>query len=376
MDHFNVIFDNSGVLLYALVEPTQLWLVATLLLGIIILLTLFIFIHLSRSSAKGRKRRTLEEQYVEFIGSLAICEGQQELDQLLSEPEIKQKLQRWLSGSYSRYILAKELVTTAKSMNGIAAKNICWFYNQATLDKDALGRLRNGEWHIKSKAIQVLAQMDQKQHIARIYRLTNDKNELVRNEARIAVVKLTGFAGLRFLDVISYPLTEWQQLCLLHELAHQKNISFTDINRWLQSANNSVVEFALRLVDTYKVYDLHDEVIKCLLHPSKDIRSKAIRALQEIHRDDTAQILVNHFEKEDEEIQLNILQSLSHTGTEAEIKFLSKTLNHYRDDFKMTAARAIRMIKSDGLKIVEQAINISSTPWSVLFPQLQKEEAI
>lgn len=60
--------------------------------------------------------------------------------------------------------------------------------------------------------------MDQKNLLTKIYRETNSKNEFVRSEAQIAIIYMTGFNGLRFLDVISYPLTLWQQIKLLEQL--------------------------------------------------------------------------------------------------------------------------------------------------------------
>ena len=201
-----------------------------------------------------------------------------------------------MGDGFARKVLITELLKTARSMSGSAASNVCWFYAQADLDKDSLDRLQYGAWHVKARAIQELSGLRQRKQITKIYRLTNHPDELVRNEARTAVVKLTGFEGLRFLDVITYPITAWEQLCLLHELSFHKAESFTQIDRWLNSNNNSVVEFALRLVEVYKLYDLHSQVLNCLSHPSVEVRKKAINALNEIYQPDAAAHLVNQFQ--------------------------------------------------------------------------------
>ena len=210
---------------------------------------LFILSYLAKRVRKSNYRKIVRGHYSELMSHLALCETEKELEQVVEEVNRKKNLQEWLQDAYARHILIKELVTGVKSMSGTANMNICWLYTKMGLERNTLTRLKSKDWHIKAKAIQTLSYLGQKQHITRIYRLTNNNNELVRHEARIAVVKLTGFEGLRFLDIISHPITDWQQLHLLHELSKQNKTGFKDIGRWLNSPNPSVTEFALRLVE-------------------------------------------------------------------------------------------------------------------------------
>lgn len=367
---------NINYLLYSFVQPWQLIAGVFVFMALIAGMLSYTFLYLFKRYRRSAYKNGLRHKYQDLISFLAISENEEELKEFISSHAVKSNLDAWLKESYARHILIKELVIAAKSMNGIAYKNLCWFYAEMGLEKDTLEKLKSHEWHIKAKAIQTLSHLGQKQFIARIYRFTNSNNEFVRHEARIAVVKLTGFEGLRFLDVISYPLTEWQQIHLLHELSKEKSISSKDVDRWLQSANHSVAEFALRLVEVYRIYDLHDEVIKLLKHPEELIRIKAINALCEIQQDNTAHIMVENFRQENNPVQMAILKALQKTGTESEIPFLSRYLLHEENDFKMAAARAIRNIKTDGLTIIERSVDSSQQPWPVLLMQLQEEDAI
>ncbi len=367
---------NANYLLYTFVQPWQLVAGVFVFMALIAGMLTYTFLYLMKRFRRRVHRDELRHKYQDLISFLAISEYEEELKEFISSQVVKANLDPWLKESYARHILIKELVIAAKSMNGVAYKNLCWFYNEIGLEKDTLERLKSHEWHVKAKAIQTLAHLGQKQFTARIYRFTNSNNEFVRHEARIAVVELTGFEGLRFLDVISYPLTEWQQLHLLHELSKEKNISTKDVDRWLQSANHSVVEFALRLIEVYRIYDLHDEVIKLLKHPEESIRIKAIDSLCEIQKDNTAHIMVENFRQENNPVQFAILKALQKAGTEDEIPFLSRYLLHEENDFKMAAARAIRNIKTDGLTIIENAVDRFQQPWPVLLMQLQEEEVM
>lgn len=361
-------------LLRVFVEPWHLlagmFFFVTVIAGII----LFILLYLVRRSTRTARRLQLRNQYSELISLIAICETDEELQGLMKETQMLQVLQNLLKDGFARKVLIGELVKTMNSMSGTAAANICWFYEQAGLEKDSLERLQNGRWYVMARAIQELAALRQQKYITKIYRLTNHKDELVRSEARTAVVKLTGFDGLRFLDVISYPLTEWQHLCMLHELSTQKNQSFQSIPRWIESTNYSVVEFALRLIEVYKLYDLHNNVLTCLSHPLKSIRKKAIAVIKEISQPDTAAILISRFQQEDDDLQLLILQVLKETGTETELPFLLEQLLHPLAECKTAAAKAILHINPGGFLLIEQKVQPDQYPWNILLLQLKQEQ--
>lgn len=213
----------------------------------------------------------------------------------------------------------------------------------------------------------------QRKQITKIYRLTNHPDELVRNEARTAVVKLTGFEGLRFLDLITYPITAWEQLCLLHELSFHKAESFTQIDRWLNSKNNSVVEFALRLIEVYKLYDLHPQVLNCLSHTSLEVRKKTIAALSEIYQPDAAERLIGQFHNEAADMQIRIIQIFEIHGGDSELSFLLECLTHINAQVQAAAAKAVYHTQADGMVYLEQRVVVTDHPWTVLLPQLKRE---
>ena len=373
METGHLYYAGKQLLLDVLVQPWHLLLGMLFFILIIAGVILFILLYLVRRGRRTALRLQLRELYSELISELAVCETEDELYAFMQQPSTKEILYRLLGDGFARKVLITELLKTARSMSGSAASNVCWFYAQADLDKDSLDRLQHGAWHVKARAIQELSGLRQRKQITKIYRLTNHPDELVRNEARTAVVKLTGFEGLRFLDVITYPITAWEQLCLLHELSFHKAESFTQIDRWLNSKNNSVVEFALRLIEVYKLYDLHPQVLNCLSHPSVEVRKKAINALNEIYQPDAAVHLIHQFHTEEKELQLLILQLFEVHATENELPFLLQCLSHATTEIKAAAAKAVYHTQADGMVYIEQQVRISDEPWTVLLPQLKRE---
>lgn len=365
--------DYENHLLYFFIQPHHLIVGMLVFISIIIIVIVYMLFYLVHRAGKSLYRQQLRQQYSGFISYLAVSDSVEELQNVMEESEWKNKLAGWLGNPFARNLLVRELVTTVKNMSGTAADNVSWFYTYTGLDKDSFTRLKKGTWHVKARAIGELGHLKQKQYSKQIYRYTNNRNEYVRNEARIAIVQLTGFEGLRFLDIITYPLTEWEQLCLLHELSLHPIKSIFAANRWLQSSNLSVVEFCLNLIDSYKLYDLYDDVINCMFHTEKRIRKKAVEVIMEIYRPDTPPLLAQRLEVEEEEVQLAILQVLEQIGTENEIAVISKYLHHSRDEFKEASARAIGKISAEGWSAVEKKINPELIPWNQLLPYLKQE---
>jgi hypothetical protein len=363
-------------LIDAIVQPIHLLIGMFVFVAIIAGIVFFILLYLIRRTAKSIRRKNLRQCYSENISELAVCESSEDLELLLGQPETQQLLRLIGQDVFARRVLITELLKTVKNMSGSAADNVCWFYTQAGLEKDSLLRLQNGAWHIKARAIQELSGLRQHKHIPKIYRYTNNANELVRSEARTAVVKLTGFEGLRFLDIISYPLTEWEQLCLLHELSLHGNRSFAKLGDWLQSANYSVVEFALRLVEVYSLHHFFSNVTACLKHPSKAVRKKVIAALQQIFDAAAADALMEIFPEETTDVQLLILQLFKEYGTEKEQFFLLQQVVHPVQDIRVAAAKAFYYTQPDAERLLKQQVDATVYPWTVLLPQLKQEVAV
>ncbi|MCG2616031.1 HEAT repeat domain-containing protein [Terrimonas sp. NA20] len=355
------------------VGPFQFVELMYLFISIIVLVVGFIAFYLFYRARRTARKMQLRLLYSEHISMLAICEGEQELQETIYDIHAQLKQQGLTEDEQGRGVLIKELVTAAKSMSGAAKENISAFYRAAGLDQITLSQLKSGAWHVKSRSIQTLSHLGQKQHIAKIYRHTNNRNELIRSEARVAVVKLTGFQGLRFLDVITYPLTEWEQLCLVHELSENHLPDFKHIPDWLHSDNDSVVEFALRLVESYRILELHGDVAFCLAHGQSSIRKKAVQAVRSINQPQTAPLLATQLLREEEDVQLVVLEAMGEVGSENDLAVLWPFLAHPRTVFKIAAARAIRNSHPYGMAMLRQRVDMEVHPWYILIPQLEEE---
>jgi hypothetical protein len=163
---------------------------------------------------------------------------------------------------------------------------------------------------------------------------------------------------------------------LLHELSENHQPNFKAIPEWLHSDNDSVVEFALALIESYRLFELHGDVAFCLAHQRPFIRKKAVQTIRAINQPMTAGLLVSQLMKEEEEVQLVVLEALADVGTENELPVLWPFLSHPRTAFKIASARAIRNSHPYGLVMLQQRVNAEVHPWHILLPQLEEEVRI
>lgn len=290
---------------------------------------------------------------------------------------IPQKFDSLLKKPFNRQVMMDEIINMKKNLSGTAADNLQKLYGQLGLKKDSLRKLEYSYWHIKAKGIQELSWMDQQDCLLKIYKLTNHKNELVRMEAQSAIINFSGFEGLRFLDIVSYPLLPWQQLKLLDQLSKISAESFTGIENWLGSDNDSVVMFALRLVRIYHRFELHDTVAKCLNNPAPAVRKCAVETLMHIYTEDTAALILNNYDTEDKAYRLAVLDALREMGTpENLVSFLIKEFGKEDNEIKMAAARALLEAENgEGARVLESYPNAPYYPWNEIIQQLKAEKA-
>ena len=288
------------------------------------------------------------------------------LEESVDGIEIPKKFYRLLDDPKARQVAIDELVNCKKNFSGLVAENIVSLYNKLGLNEDSLNKMNNKrKWYVKAKGIQELYLMDQKKLLTKIYRETNSTNEFVRSEAQIAILYLTGFKGLRFLDVISYPLTLWQQIKLLEQLRlFGKKEDLSDrIPRWLLSKNDTVIIFALRLAAEYQQFGVKNAIMNCLVHPSPAVRTRAIKTLIVLADEQTPFVLTGYYSKETLENQVHILNSLASMATDEQQSFLEKLLDAPENIIKLKAAIVLANNCTDGMAILEKKAALEPEPF-------------
>ena len=274
-----------------------------------------------------------------------------------------------------RQDIIDELIHAKKNLSGSFTINLVKLYELLELDQDSVRKLNHPKWHIKSKGIHELSSMKQKKYLKEIFRLTNNENNFVRNEAQSALVSFYGFSGLRFLNVATYPISEWQQILFLNKLNEVQPKELEVIGKWLQSSNDSVVVFSLKLATNYNCYQFYDVVIECLHHSSLQVKINALEYLKKMPGENLHDHIMGYYDGENKTLKLLILDILKETGSEKELDFLLKQLHHSDDGIKAAAAQTISSLHPLGSSFLQSHLFADEYPWKAIFLQIQNDHA-
>ena len=233
------------------------------------------------------------------------------------------------------------LVKSKKNLTGVAAINLKMLYEQLELQYDSVKKLKSTQWHMRVQGIFELYMMEQSLYAETISKFTNDYNEDIRNEAQIANVAFQGFDGLSFLDELSYDLLEWQQIELLERLRPLDPRPMRNLPKWIQSSNEYVVVFALKLAEIYQAYEVKEDAVSRLSDSNQKIRSQAIKTLAKIGDEQLIPTLLQRYEQESIELKLEILHALSDVGGKEQNEFYLKELNEGNNEVKLAAMFAL-----------------------------------
>lgn len=328
--------------IFDLLKPGLLYTVACVFTAMVILLLVLIYWNLYQRKRAFFQPQSFRTGFELWVSKLMLEEGE------LLKVTVPAKFAKHLKQPNKRQFALNSLIELKKSVAGTVGDNIVKLYLKLGLKEDSIKKLNSPIWYKKVKGINELSVMKQEDMNARIFKLTNNRNKYIRREAQAAMFNFYGFKGLRFLNVLTHSLSDWQQLNLIEQLRPLDPEPIPGLNAWLHSDNATVVLFALKLAEIYQCFEVHDDVVSCLMHEREDVRGQAAKTLKEIAGETTAGILCERYASETVKNKINILNSLTAIADDGQLPFLVKELDNENDFLKLGAARAIAVSCTDG----------------------------
>jgi hypothetical protein len=350
------------------VKPVYLYSISLLFVLLTITLVIATFHLLYVKKKKNRFKTSIQQTLEEWITEIII-------DDTATGGAISENFQTLLKNSEARQYVIDELVRNKSSFLGSVSTNIIQLYYQLGLNVDSRIKLDDKRAHIQCQGIHELGVMEQKDQLQKVYRFTNSENKDVRIEAQTAILQWYGFKGLRFLDVVTFPITEFQQLKLLELLRPLQFTGFTRLGKWLSSPNDTVVSFALKLSEHYKQVQVQNEAVQCLQHKNEAVRVQAVKTLAKIGTPDTANLLTAAYKNEKFTNRLNILKELPKVAGDDQRDFLIVQLHDGHEYLKLAAAKVLATCTTDGMEILEAKSYDTPVPYKDIYLHVKSETA-
>ncbi|MBO9619538.1 MAG: hypothetical protein J7539_10935 [Niabella sp.] len=353
---------------FDLLRPDTLYRTAWAFVCLILILLLLIYWSLYKRKRVFFQQKSFRDGFEEWLSELMMEEEEDEGSAEL--PAIPEKFTKHFKNPVKRQFAVDILMDLKKSVSGSLGDNIINLYLQLGFKDESVRKLRSRKWYEQVKGINELSVMKQEDSYSRIFKFTNDRNIYVRREAQTALFSFSGFGGLRFLNVLTYPMSEWQQLNLIEQLRPLNPEPMPGIPRWLRSDNDTVVLFALKLAEIYQCFEVHDDVAHCLQHKDEKIRNQAVKTLREISNETTAALLCDHYPTESLRNKINILNNLNAIAGDEQLPFLVKELDNENEFLKLGAGRVMINCCSQGLEVLEAKAAEQPVPFGDIYNHL------
>ncbi len=313
-----------------------------IIVSLLCLFILLIWILINRNKMQARQAET--EQLMEQFQSLLI-------DYLFSEhhEEEFKKIQRIANSNFNRKILIDQMIDLSINLSGDAKDKLRDLYLKMKLDQDSINKVYSPKWHIQIKGFRELAFMDIVDANDKIRQALKSKNNILRMEAQLALVRLNKEDPFGFLDHLQHPFTLWEQLNV-HELITFHNLPVPQFSRWINSPNKTVVIFALRMIQVFKQQEAAPDIIESLKNPDIDIRRMSVYVSGEIQLRETLPSLKHMYKNSEYPICLAIVQAMGKMPDEMMLGFLKLVLDKEEDvQLQIEAAMAINKMGEVGI---------------------------
>ncbi len=317
--------------------------VVFLLLNLVVVFFFIIFNKIRREYMARRIKR-LQAEYQELLTDYLFDEE--------NEAVVYFKLSN-VRNYFKIQILIDEFLRMYFNVSGEADKKLHDLFIRLNLHKDSMRRLKKFDWTKKAKAFREITMMNIQEAGPYIEQYINAKNDTLRSEAQIAMVRLNEDDPFSFLDKLEEDFTHWEQLNV-HAIVRAYNITIPDFSRWFGSENDTVVIFAVKMTTIYQQTDSFMELLDLTRHESEKVRNEVIVAIGKMQMKEGIPKLLSIYSAETYNNKLQILKALQSIPDESEIGFLVDKAKEEDFDIQLNALKVLNNIGFKGQQIIEE----------------------
>lgn len=249
------------------------------------------------------------------------------------------------SDNYRRQVLVDQMIDVSENLKGDDEKKLFTLYKQLGLDRDSVRRAYDRRWHKKIKGFRELAFMNIHDANDAIFKALDSKNEILRMEAQIALVRLSDDNHFAFLSDLKRPFSLWEQITL-HELIIQHDIPVPSFSQWLGSSNPTVVMFCLRMIREFKQKDAEEGIRALFEHKSPEVRQLAIQVAGDLDMRSTLEPMKKMYKDQEYKVCLEIVRSMGKMPDPSMLGFLKLVLD--KEDDVQLQIEATKAIENNG----------------------------
>lgn len=337
-------------------------------ISIILLLSFFIFscsilIQRTRKNNLGSLSFQIIENYEEIVSNVIFDDT---FEEKYMGSKGKKELWQVLLGKYNNKLLYKEilievLIDLLKNLSGIFADRVIHIYKIIELDKHSLKKLESPKWEIKTRAVIELSEMKVESAYRNIATYINHPNIILRSETRKAFVKFTPRNLNLFIKGVNSSISYWEMMNLIDVIDSRKNDYLPHFHPDFNSKNQSMIYFCLKVINYFKLVDYLDDVMLLIKHTDEEIRKLVIASVGLLGGYNKIWILKERFRAENENMQLEIINTFSLIADNDDVPFLLNiACSDYSNRLRLASLKGILNLGDKGIPILNELRNNSN----------------
>jgi hypothetical protein len=301
--------------------------------GSMLIILIIILIHRNKMESIEKRKQVLREKYQSLLVDFLFSTD--------NASNVPTGIKQIAMSPFNRKILIDQMIDLSINLSGETKDRLRRLFFALKLERDSIRKVYSRKWHVKVKGFHELAFMDIVEANNQIIRCLHSKNDIVRMEAQLAMVRLGHADSFGFLDHLKKPFTLWEQLTV-YETIMFHNLPIPHFDRWLYSKNKTVVQFALRMIDIFKQRETYSNLFWMLVNEDPEIRNMTIRTIGNLKIKDALPHLKRLYKNETYANCLVIIQALAKMPDESMLNFLKLVIDKEEDvQLQIEAAMAI-----------------------------------
>ena len=336
-------------------------LIGSIITCFVVIFFILVFVLVNRR--KMEKRAKLESELTEIYQSKildAVDDKEMNYDEMVEFKKI-------CNNRFRKAILINQIIDVALMLPKDKLSKLREFYMIMGLFEETKRNLYSRHWHRKIKAMKELSHLEIKSHNDRILKYINAKNDTLRMEAQIAMVRLSDDENpFIFLEHLDHEFSTWEQITL-HELMMESNMVVPDFSKWLVSDNHDVGMFCLRMTREYNQVGNVENLRNMLYHPNENVARFAIEVIGDLKVSALSADLKKIYKDEPYYNKLEVVKSLGKIGNPKTIQFLQHVVDGEEDtQLQIEGVKAIRNCDDIGVIALQKMLDSDYRDYKIL----------
>lgn len=336
-------------------------LIGSIVTCFVVIFVILVFVLVNRR--KMEKRAKLKSELTEVYQS-KILDALEGNGMTFDEAEEFKKI---CNSEFKKAILTNQIIDVALMLPKDKLGLLREFYLSMGLLFETERKLKSRKWHNKIKAMKELSHLEIKHFNNLILKNINAKNDTLRMEAQIAMVRLSDNKNpFEFLEHLDHEFSTWEQITL-HELMMESNMEVPDFSKWLVSDNHDVGMFCLRMTREYNQVEDVENLRNMLYHPNEEVARFAIEVVGDLKLSALSTDLKKIYKDEPYYNKLEVVKSLGKMNNPKTIQFLQHVVDGEEDtQLQIEGVKAIRNCDDVGVIALQKMLDSDYRDYKIL----------